>query len=192
MAPKSRLNPNKESRLALKQLQDKKILIRQKVGLRHAIKSDGSVEFLGYDVGYYHMANFHPGVARAHTVVQYNNARAELTATLGTPGYEGHILDISKHFPQNPLATQLLAAARSKAGFPSSSAPTVYGDAILVTDNRMHWMLHPYRASLEDIERCHDMLTTPRDLISSRTSACVFFHEEPNQSDILTLNMHWC
>jgi hypothetical protein len=196
MATKSRLKPNKDSRSALQLLQDKNVLTRQKIGLRHVVKADGTVEFIGHNIGHpydnRHMPNFHPRVAQAHAVVQYNNARAELSATIGTQGYEGHVLDISKHFPENPLATQLLAAAQSNGGYSSSYAPTAYGDAVLVTVNRMHWLLRPYKASPDDIELCHDMLATPRDLIRTGDYAYIFFHEEPNQNDISILKMQWC
>jgi hypothetical protein len=115
MAKTSRLNPNKDSRSALKQLQQKCLLHRQKVGLRHVIKTDGTVHYVGYDVGYdwynRHMPNFYPGLEQTYrSVVQYNGERVELTAALGRKGWEGHILDVGTHFEPNPLATQLLAA----------------------------------------------------------------------------------
>jgi hypothetical protein len=74
------------------------------------------------------MANFYPGVAQTYgTAVSYHGQRAELTATLGRPGYKGHILDVSTHFQLNPLATKLLKAASS----PTACHDEVYGDAIL-------------------------------------------------------------
>jgi hypothetical protein len=41
------------------------------------------------------MPNFYPGVEQTRgAVVQYNGERAELTATLGRRGWEGHLLDV--------------------------------------------------------------------------------------------------
>src|SRR3712207_6149883 len=114
----SRLNPKKSSRSTLEILQDKRILHRIKVGLRHVVKPDQSVQHLGLNIGHppesRSMPNFYPGTAQIYgTVVRYSGQRAELTATLARPGYKGHILDVSTHFPLNPLATTLLRAASS-------------------------------------------------------------------------------
>jgi hypothetical protein len=137
------------------------------------------------------MPNFYPGVDQTRgAVVQYNGERAELTATLGLRGWEGHLLDVGTHFPPNPLATQLLAA-RYGTGYRPPNLPIVYGDAVLVTDNRMHWFFRPYNMSIEDVERTNDALSTPRDLIKDAGSAHIFFHTEPNQKDIIVLMMHW-
>ena len=85
MKNKSRLNPNKQSRASLQLLEDKGVLHRQKVGLRHIIKANETVEYVGYNLGFdwsnRDIPNFYPGVDQTYgTVVQYNNARAELTA----------------------------------------------------------------------------------------------------------------
>jgi hypothetical protein len=195
MKNKSRLNPNKQSRASLKLLEDKGILHRQKVGLRHIIQTDGTVQHVGYDLGsnWYssNLPNYYPGVSQTYgTVVQYNNARAELTATLGRKGWEGHILDVGTHFPPNPLATQLWTDQLQSASLPYSDS-VIYGDAVLVTDNRMHWTLRPRNASVEDLEIFDEMLSTPRDLIVRGDYAQIFFHTEPNQNDIVALMMRW-
>jgi hypothetical protein len=195
MAKTSRLNPNKASRSALKQLQKKHLLHRQKVGLRHVIKTDGTVHYVGYDVGYdwynRHMPNFYPGLEQTYrSVVHYNGERAELTAALGRKGWEGHILDVGTHFEPNPLATQLLAT-RPNNTWQLLNFPIAYGDAVLVTDNRMHWFFGSHKIAVEDLETFNNALTTPRDLIKDARRAHIFFHTEPNQQDIFTLMMHW-
>jgi hypothetical protein len=194
MAKRSRLNPNKDSQSVLKQLKKQSILVRRKVGLRHVIKTDGTVEYVGYNIGYdrnnRHMPNFYPGVFHTRAVVQYNDERAELEATLGHPGWEAHPLYVGDRFPLNLLATQLYAA-RFDARCQLRNLPTIYGDAVLITDNRMHWLFRPNDISIEDVERTNDMLSTPRDLIKDAGSAHIFFHTEPNQQDIFTLKMHW-
>jgi hypothetical protein len=153
------------------------------------------VHYVGYNIGHDQqhrdIPNFYPGVDRVHgCVVQYNGERAELTATLGRNGWRGHVLDIGTHFPPNPLATQLLAA-RPYGAWRPQDPPTVYGDAVLVTDNRMHWLFRPYNVSIEDIVSFNDLLSTPRDLIKDAHRAEIFFHTEPNQNDITALKMRW-
>jgi hypothetical protein len=189
---KSRLNPKKSSRSTLEILQDKRILDRAKVGLRHVVKPDRSVQHLGLNIGHppgnRHMPNFYPGAAQTYsTVVRYNDQRAELTATLGRPGYKGHILDVSAHFPLNPLATELLRAASS----PASCDNEVYGDAILVTDNRMHWVYQPYNVQPNEVLDLEEQLSTPRTLFDRQSRPWIFFHEEPNERDLVLLKMHF-
>jgi hypothetical protein len=192
MTKKSRLNPNKESRSSLKELERKGLLVRRKVGIRHLLRPDGTVEELGHDIGFpwnnSHMPNFYPGVARAdRVVVNFKGARAELTATLGRTGYEGHVLDVSTHFPANELATCLLATANSW----SWQDAVAYGEAVLVTDNRMHWEFRPYHASTEDVEIFDAMLSTPRRMFKNGDRAWIFFYVEPHQHDIMTFKMRW-
>jgi hypothetical protein len=196
MTKKSRLNPNKTSRATLKQLQDKGILERMKVGLRHIIKSDGIVVPLGPNIGFptsdKHMPNFYPGAARTYSaVVTYNGERAELSATLGRQNYEGHVLDVSSHFPCNQLATDLLVASFTSSYLGYEANSTVYGDAVLVTDNRMHWVFRPYGAAAEDVEDFNELLSTSRKLYKDGNRTWIFFDEEPNQADIVALKMRW-
>jgi hypothetical protein len=192
MSKKSRLNPNKASRLCLKELQGKGILAREKVGLPHLLKPDGTVEDLGYDRGCpwdnRYMPNFYPTVARAERVlVQYKGQRVELTATMGLKDWTGHVLAVGTHFPRNDLATDLLAAA----GGGSWEDVVVDGDAVLVTDKRMHWVFRAYRVAVDFVEMLDAMLSTPRDLIKEGNRASIFFHKEPCQSDLVTLKMRW-
>ena len=196
MTKKSRLNPNKGSRSTLKQLKGKRILVREKVGLRYIIKVDGSVDAAGYDndcyYDYSNLPNFYPGTDRIWgTVVNYNDQRAELTATLGRKEWAGHILDIATHYPVNHVATQLLAQAHVDRGAIVNDASTVYGDAVLVTDKRMHWVFRPYNIPIDDVEEFNAMLSTPRDLIKSHGRAHIFFHVEPCQNDLVAFKMRW-
>jgi hypothetical protein len=176
-------------------LQDKRLLTREKVGLRHIIKTDGTVQYVGYDIGFTwdnrELPNFYPGVQQTDCVVQYNNQRADLSATIGRMGWEGHVLDVGTHFPPNPLATKLLNPVQASAVVASRPLPIVYGDAVLVTDNRMHWVFRPYHVSIEDVEAFNDTLLTPRDLIIGTYRATIFFHTEPNQNDLMAFMMRW-
>jgi hypothetical protein len=196
MTKKSRLNPNKASRPTLKELEEKRILVREKAGLRYIIRADGAVDDAGYSTGYeydgYNLPNFYPGAERTWgTVVKYQDQRAELTATVGRKLWAGHILDIGTHFPVNHLATQLLAQSRVDNGSKADDGPTVYGDAVLVTDMRMHWLFRPYNVTLEDLETFDAMLSTPRDLIKSNGRGHIFFHVEPCQKDLVAFKMRW-
>ncbi|HEV2559315.1 MAG TPA: hypothetical protein VGU45_11865 [Microvirga sp.] len=167
-----------------------------RVGLRHIIKTDGTVEALGYDIGPLpngKLSNFHPGAAQTYqSVVDYHGQRAELSATLGREDYQGHILEVSTHFPRNQLATDLLGAAGMPWLTGPHQSPTAYGDAILVTDNRMHWCLRPWRVQPGEVALFDGMLTTPRSLLQSLGGHdWIFFHEEPNQTDIVSIMVRW-
>jgi hypothetical protein len=198
--PKNRLNPNPNSRATLAELQGKNILQRQMVGLRHIIRADsGAVEYLGFDVPELYrdnappMPNFHPGVPHVAGRVTYNKGRAQISATTGRKGYEGHFLDISKYFPVNELATALLRQPCTKDAWFDAAVP-MYGDAILVTDRRAHWVLNPYRVkpTAEDLELCDQLLRSPRTLIQSPYGpGRIFFHEEPCQHDLVALKLRW-
>jgi hypothetical protein len=193
---KSRLNPNKGSRSTLRQLQDKGVLDRQKVGLRHIIKPEGAVQPAGFDVGFpwdqRDLPNFYPGCDRVHVVTEYNGQRAELLATVGRSGYEDHVLDVSAHFPSNQVATDLLTVAyqnRQFGGYRQNDI--VYGDAVLTTDNRMHWVFRPYKVPADEVRDFDMLLSTPRTLLDEGNRVWIFFHEEPHQSDIVAFKMRW-
>ena len=125
------------------------------------------------------------------TVVKFKDQRAQLTATVGREHWAGHILDIATHFPVNHLATELLAQSRVDNGLKAHDGTTVYGDAVLVADFRMHWVFRPYNVSLQDLEDFDAMLSTPRDLNKSNSRGHIFFHVEPHQNDIILLKMRW-
>src|SRR4051812_39323669 len=94
---KSRLNPNPKSRSTLVELQDKNILTREVVGLRHIIRAPtDTVEYVGFDLTDLHgnrydcgLPNFHPSVPHVGGRVTYNGHRAEIIATTGRVGYQG-------------------------------------------------------------------------------------------------------
>jgi len=198
---KSRLNPSPNSRATLIELQGKNVLTREVVGLRHLIRaSTNTVEYVGFDLpdlyGFHYncdLPNFHPSVPRVQGRVTYNESRAEIIATTGRAGYQGDRLDVSAYFPINQIATDLLLQPCTKNACFSRSVP-MYGDAILVTDKRMHWVLRPWqvKASDEEIELFDLMLKTPRDLIREQSGGVwIFFHEEPSQHDLVALKMRW-
>ena len=68
-----------------------------------------------------------------------------------------------------------------------------YGDAILVTNIRMHWVFSKSKADAEEIELFDAMLSTPRELLKpwKNSNPIIFFHEEPNYVDLVALKMRW-
>jgi len=202
MATKNRLNPNPESRATLKQLEQRGILRREKVGIRNIIRAaTDTVEQVGFDLSELHgdywrdptLPNFCPGAVIVSAWVGYNNGRASIAATQGREGWQGHVLDVSTHFPENRLATALLRQDCTKGSYFNKKLP-MHGDAVLVTDVRAHWIFQPSCriATAEDLEVFDGMLVSPRDLIASRWSGpCIFFHAEPCWQDLIALKLRW-
>jgi hypothetical protein len=191
---KSRLNPNKKSRSALKSLLKKGILYRYKVGLRHIIRTNGTVELVGFNIDlpiHHDLPNFAaPGWKAYSDVVQYCGERAELTATYTPQSWDEYVQAFGTRFEPNPLATDLLKTRRR----PGSQPLIAFGDAVLVNDNRMHFCLcsSNNKRTVDDIEFIQDMLTSPRTVFRNAHQAMIFFHAEPSQNDIMTIMMTFC
>ncbi len=202
MAKQNRLNPKPTSRPSLRSLETKGILSRELVGIRNIVRAaTASVEPVGFNLHDLHgsctrdLQNFYPGVCYASGWVGYNGGRAEILATQGRKGYEGHLLDVSRHYPVNDLATNLLSQPCTRNGRYDPDVP-VYGDALLITDRRMHWVFRTWKreASPEEVEMFNnDMLVSPRDLIAGHggMNPWIFFHQEPCEQDIVALMLRW-
>ena len=63
----------------------------------------------------------------------------------------------------------------------------LFGDAILVRDIRRHWSLCRHRAEEGEVEFFNEMLSSPRSLIAGcgGRPPQIFFHEEPNEDDLI-------
>lgn len=202
MATKNRLNPNPESRATLRQLEERGILQREKVGIRNIIRAaTDTVEQVGFNLADLYGAvwrepalpNFCPAAVLVSGWVGYNNGRAHITATQGRDGWHGHVLDVSSHFGVNKIATDLLRQDCTKGACFNKTVP-FYGDAVLVTDIRAHWIFRTSSPDVtaEDVELFNDMLVSPRDLLRARWGgAWIFFHEEPCQTDLVALKLRW-
>jgi hypothetical protein len=200
MSKQSRLKPDAEHRETLKYLHEKVgIIRRRKFGLRQVIEAaTGAVRSVGYDlpglpsyVGAEGLGNFHPAAPKVSAVVTYKGARAELYATQAREGYIGDRLDISCYFPENKLATALLGQPWPKVSNYHGNAP-IYGDAFLVTDNRMHWLLSAWKIPAGELIEFNEGLATPRDLIDAGgRHPWIFFHEEPHCKDLLLMKMRF-
>jgi hypothetical protein len=125
--------------------------------------------------------------------VTYDKGRAEITATPGHKTWEGTPYDLSSIFPMNMAAGELLRQPDTKCGSGIDPGMRFYGDAVLVTDIRMHWVFSNVRAEAEEIEVFDAMLSTPRQMLTPWQNAnpIIFFYEEPNQIDLVALKMRW-
>jgi hypothetical protein len=196
MATKSRLNPNPTSRPTLKTLQDSRILGREKIGLRNIIRATtGVVEPFGYDIDGVRnfiqnepsLSNFRHNARELRALVGYDGARAEMLATTSYSSLHGAADDVSSHFPVNSVATGILKQPCTKQCWFDPAIP-IYGDAVLISDKRFHWVLPKGKTSDVEFADLDAMLTTPR-LISRRWwwGTAMVFLEEPNQSDIFKI-----
>jgi hypothetical protein len=199
MAQSNRLNPDPKSRSTLKQLSQKGILQRVKTGIRNIIRAGtGELEPAGFSHHYFRngwepLPNFHPNAPRLTAWVGYNAGRAEITATYGTEGWQNTPYDLSSIFAANVLATELLRQLGTKCGSGVDLGISCYGDAILVTDIRMHWVFSRWKAEADEIEMFDAMLSTPRQILKpwKNGKPVIFFHEEPNYVDLIALKMRW-
>jgi hypothetical protein len=199
MATKSRLNPNPASQPTLKSLHDGGILHREMIGLRNIIRAtSGAVEPFGYDIGcvydFIHkeasLSNFRKHARRAHGLVGYNGGRAEILAMTNYRDWHEVRDVLSADFPVNSLATSLLQQPCTKRARFDPKIP-MYGDAVLITDRRYHWVFSKNQATEDEILAFDALLTTPRTLHKRWNHTSIVFHTEPNQADIFSIKMAW-
>jgi hypothetical protein len=199
MAKSNRVKPNPASRSALADLNRRGILRREKVGIRNIVRaSTGVVESVGlHHYGLYppseRLPNFHPNAPRVSAWVTYDSGRAEITATPGHRSWAGTPYDLSSIFPLNRIAGELLHQSDTKCSAGIDPGMRFYGDAVLVTDSRMHWVFRNTQAEAEEIEVFDAMLSTPRQILTPWQNAnpVIFFLEEPNPTDLVALKMRW-
>jgi hypothetical protein len=67
----------------------------------------------------------------------------------------------------------------------------MYGDAVLITDKRFHWVFSNYQVAEDEILEFDALLTTPRTLHKRWSGLSIVFHTEPSQTDIFTIKMAW-
>ncbi len=199
MVTKSRLNPNPASRPTLKSLQDGGILHREMIGLRNIIRAaTGAVEPCGYNIESISefvrreptLKNFRQNGRPVEGLVSYSGGRAEIRATTVYPGTVSAMFDLSQHYPINTLATDILKQPCTKRAWFDPGIP-MYGDAVLITDKRMHWTFTKYKAPEDEILEFDALLTTPRILHKRFYGTVIIFLEEPSQSDIFTIKLAW-
>jgi hypothetical protein len=197
MSKSQQLTIDPVSRSILKRLEQRWLLRRKKVGIRNIIRAaSGSVECYGLNLHatclfHERLANFHPNAPRMSAWVAYQDGRAELTATHGHSAWVNTLYDLSSIFPVNAMATDLMYDPATKSSGYLPPNLTFYGDAELITDSRMHWFFINWKAEAEDILSFNEMLTTPRTVLYQDAKPQIFFHEQPHQGDVMTMQMTW-
>ncbi|MGH1591137.1 hypothetical protein ACRBEV_25640 [Methylobacterium phyllosphaerae] len=199
MAKAIRTKPSKSSRATVMELADKGILFGERIGISHIIRAaTGRVEEQGFDLYEFNSErerplNFHPNAPKCSAWVSYGSGRARLTATYGNNRWLGTPYDLSSIFPENCLADQLLRQpdTRDKTGVPLGEK--FYGDALLVTDIRQHWILSRRQAEEGEVEFFNESLSTPRTLCRgwNKYTPRIFFHEEPNEDDLIFMKLRF-
>lgn len=199
MAKKSRLNPNPASRPTLRDLQQGGILRREMNGLRNIIRATtGAIDPFGHDVKGIHdfiqtepsLNNFRHNTWRVKAFVGYNGGRAEIIATTECPVYYESSNCLNRQFPVNGKAMRLLGQPCTR-GHEFDPNRLISGDAILITDRRLHWVLGQRQASDDEIIDLDAQLTTPRRLYKRYRTTEIVFLEEPNQRDIFAIKLLW-
>jgi hypothetical protein len=186
----------------LSYLQKKSVLRREKVGLRNIIRAHtGAVECQGLNVPFYliepservRLDNFHPGSIVFSAWVSYKGRRAHIRATSGQPEWINTPCDISSHFPINNLASELLRQPCTKGLQYNLDRLTIYGDSVLITDIRDHWVFRRYDMDQESFDLTDENLTTPRTTYRKNVAghSAIYFHEMPNEDDLFYLKMRW-
>jgi hypothetical protein len=169
------------------------------IGLRNIIRAtSGAVEPFGYDIGsvsdFIHneasLRNFRQNARRTHRLVVYNGGRAEILATTKYRDWHEVRDVLSAHYPINNLATALLHQPCTKRAWFDPKIP-MYGDAVLITDRRYHWVFSNNQATENEILAFDALLTTPRTLHKRWNGIAIVFHTEPNQADIFSTKMVW-
>jgi hypothetical protein len=164
------------------------------IGLRNIIRATtGVVEPFGHDLGgiFTFMAN-EPSLSNFRMrgcrdidgLVGYEGGRAKLHATTSYQHDYAKPGDVSTSYPVNNRATEILRQPCTKRAYFDPNIP-VFGDAVLITDRRYHWVLPKDNSSDDDFAALDALLTTPRTVCARRGKTVIVFLEEPNQNDIV-------
>ena len=191
---KSRLNPNPASRPVLKELTDKKILWRKKVGLRYILRTNGMCEFSRFSVGSHasnrDISHFRRYPYSSTYAVQHDGQRARLTAAVEREDWM-YFQAADGELPVNPVATDLLTQSEGHWGTASTGAKVVFGDAVLVKDFRMHWLFASANLTPNQVINFNSQLSSPREICRCNWGRCILFHEEPTSDDLFLIKMFW-
>lgn len=192
MAKIIRTKPSRTSRATLQELKCKGVLTSCMVGIRNIIRAaTGEVDERGFEFWRLQhdaeqLANFQLGMAQYQAWVSYNGGRAHLSAVTGRSGWRPIQPDFHTRFPVNQIAGQLIQGGEVRGGVNLPEDGLLYGDAVLVTDVRRHWILSCRQADEGEVELFHEGLSTPRSLIKGWGGRApdIFFHEEPHETDL--------
>jgi hypothetical protein len=199
MPRKNRLKPRPESRQALKQLERKGILHQSKIGLRNIIRADTrEIEYCGHNInGERDFIKHEPRLSHFGSVgdcvirsIQFSGRAAKVLAMTDKRGSYPAEPSLGTTLTVNEIATELAKEPCPTLELFFPDRP-MYGDAVLITDNRMHWVLSIYdlpEATLRDFAL---MLVTPWEIRSSTWCPELIFVEEPSPADIMTMQLRW-
>jgi hypothetical protein len=199
MAKAIRTRPSKTSRGTLWELARKGVLMPSNVGIRNIVRAEtGEIEEQGFDLPSLNRvreglpAGYRFDLAECHAWVGYNGGRAHLTA-LRKSGYrQPHSAESPSALPINVFAGRLIQQPDVRGAFYLPVDGKLYGNAVLVTDVRRHWIFSARKADAEEIELFHDMLITPKSLITGwGGELMIFFHEEPCEADLIFTKLRW-
>ena len=198
MAETIRTKPSKTSRATLRELEAKGVLTPCMTGLRHFIRAETSVvEQRGFDhwrLGQdpERLPNFELGMMQCQAWVGYDGGRAHLTAVTGRSYGRAIRPDFHVRFPVNQLAGQLIQSPGVRGADSLPDDGLLYGDAVLVTDMRRHWILSCRNAEEGEVEILADGMVTPRTLIKGfGVAPDILFHQEPAESDLIFIKLRW-
>ncbi len=166
------------------------------IGLRNIIRATtGVVEPFGHDLGgiYAFMAN-EPSLSNFRLrgyrdvdgLVGFEGGRARIHVTTSYPHAYAKPGDVSTSYPVNKRAAEILCQPCTKRTYFDPNIP-VFGDAILITDRRYHWVLAKDNSSDDDFIALDALLTTPRAVCTRSGRTVIVFLEEPNQNDIFSI-----
>ena len=207
MAKSNRTNPNPEHRSTLKDLYKSNVLSRVTAGLKYIIRAeDGAHDYIGFscdgrDPQHIVPDNFHPYVRRSWYAINYNGKRTEVEYTTGSleKRWVGTACDPSTYFITNRFIKDILKQAnididqdhkRRTSQYTALELVDkleIYGDAYLTTDYRKHWTVFGSK-------KCQEIasaISTPHSLSQSSEGEIyeIFFHEEPNESDLMYITL---
>ena len=199
MASEIRTKPNKGSRAILKELSAKGVLAPSMVGIYNIIRAQSStVEPQGYDLWQLSSTLERPSsfalpLLRCDAWVGYSGGRAKITAASGGRYDSQPANSCGGSYHVNELAGNLIRQPDTRGASWIRECDRFYGDAVLVTDVRRHWSLVRWRVEAGEIEDFNEMLSTPRTLVSrgAHNPPSIFFHEEPNEFDLMFMKLRW-
>jgi hypothetical protein len=199
MTKQNRLKPKPKNRKALQELEQSGLLYRAKIGLRNIIRADtGKIEYCGHNVtGVTNFIMQEPCLQHFRQVgdcvsrsLHFNGRAATIFAMTDKRGCQPTESSLGATLPVNELATELLKEPCRILEIFYPDRP-MFGDAVLITDRRMHWVLSIVGLPEDDLRDFAAMLTTPWHLQPHRWCSELIFLEEPSLADIMALKLRW-
>lgn len=194
-----RTKPNKNNRPLLQSVKSAGILRTEKIGIRNIVNAERQIvinhglDVPNIDGKTVRPLNFHPYYPIRSNYVIHEGASAFLSATPGHIDCFGQPGDPSSLFAPNPLADELFKVSKPGNDTYVGSMGRIFGDAVLITDTRQHWVVCPRRLTAPtQADDLAASLTTPHLRSKSRWGTGIpdiVFLEEPCADDLIQLTM---